>query len=66
MPEVSSFNTQDLRESLKALLPNASINFAPGIPSHQPTQLQHSRLRNNYMQPPPSQQQSTCKFILAL
>jgi len=59
MPELNSFNTQDLRESLKALLPNASINFAPGIPSHQPTQLQHSRLRNNYMQPAPQQQTSS-------
>lgn len=42
----NSFNTQELRDSLKALLPNASINFAPTHPT-----LQHSRLRNNYMQP---------------
>ena len=42
----NTFNTQDLRDSLKALLPNASINVLS-----TPQGLQHSRLRNNYMQP---------------
>lgn len=45
---MGAFNTQDLRESLKALLPNASINFAPSMQNQQA--LQQSRLRNNYMQ----------------
>ncbi|XP_067937151.1 mucin-4-like [Watersipora subatra] len=40
----STYNTQEIRDSLKALLPNASINVLPQT-------LQHSRLRNSYMQP---------------